>query len=49
MLLLLGSHSFGQQMGSTIERNDSNTPLHLLQPDYPVRYGEVTTSGIKKH
>ncbi|UPZ38266.1 glycoside hydrolase family 88 protein [Sphingobacterium sp. PCS056] len=48
LLLLLGSHSFGQQVGSTIESNDSNTPLHLLQPDYPVRYGEVTTSGIKK-
>src|SRR5690606_21335669 len=27
--------------------NDVNTPLHLLQPDYPVQYGETTAEDIK--
>ncbi len=27
--------------------NDVNTPLHLLQPDYPVFYGETTTETVK--
>ncbi|AXE19762.1 glycoside hydrolase family 88 protein [Runella rosea] len=27
--------------------NDSNTPLHLLQPDYPVPYGIVKTEEVK--
>lgn len=27
--------------------NDSNTPLHLLQPDYPVPYGIPKVEGIK--
>ena len=26
--------------------NDSNTPLHLLQPDYPVPYGIVKKENI---
>ena len=28
-------------------RNDSNTPLHLLQPDYPVPYGAPDTASVK--
>ncbi|MBL7816449.1 MAG: glycoside hydrolase family 88 protein [Saprospiraceae bacterium] len=28
--------------------NDSNTPLHLLQPDYPVPYGKVEIEDVKK-
>lgn len=28
--------------------NDSNTPLHLLQPDYQVGYGIVSAEDIKK-
>jgi rhamnogalacturonyl hydrolase YesR len=28
--------------------NDFNTPLHLLQPDYPVPYGPVTEQEIKE-
>lgn len=28
-------------------KNDSNTPLHLLQPDYKTPYGPLTTSEIK--
>ena len=27
---------------------DSNTPLHLLQPDYQVGYGIVSAEDIKK-
>lgn len=30
------------------KRNDSNTPLHALQPDYPVPYGAPTTDDVKK-
>src|SRR5690606_14905295 len=26
---------------------DANTPLHLLKPDYPVKYGETTLDSIK--
>jgi len=28
---------------------DTNTPLHLLKPDYPHPYGEATVEGIKRH
>lgn len=28
--------------------NDSNTPLHLLQPDYPTPYGIPTVSAVKE-
>ena len=28
--------------------NDVNTPLHLLQPDYPVQYGVPVKDSIKK-
>ena len=28
--------------------NDSNSPLHLLQPAYKVPYGELSTGAIKK-
>jgi len=27
--------------------NDSNTPLHFLQPSYPVPYGKLTVAGVK--
>ena len=30
------------------ELNDSNTPLHLLQPAYNVPYGELTTAEVKE-
>lgn len=33
-----------QQAG---EVNDSNTPLHLLKPDYKVPYGELTADEVK--
>ena len=28
--------------------NDSNTPLHLLKPDYPVPYGKVDIGDVTK-
>jgi unsaturated rhamnogalacturonyl hydrolase len=28
-------------------KNDVNTPLHLLQPDYPIPYGKTTPDAIK--
>ena len=33
---------------TTPKANDSTTPLHLLQPDYPVPYGKTTPADIKK-
>ncbi|WDF68291.1 glycoside hydrolase family 88 protein [Sphingobacterium oryzagri] len=45
LLALLGCQSGRQQ--KTVETTDANTPLHLLQPAYPVRYGETTTDSLK--
>jgi len=33
---------------SAEKKTDVNTPLHLLQPDYDVPYGQVTTDDISK-
>lgn len=44
-LLLQGFHSEAQR--NVTKANDSNTPLHLLQPDYPVPYGIVKKENIK--
>lgn len=40
-------------MGACVQQekevqNDSNTPLHLLQPDYNTPYGPLTTEEIKE-
>lgn len=32
---------------NVINANDSNTPLHLLKPDYPVPYGIVNAEEVK--
>lgn len=38
----------GPQKGETQAlANDVNTPLHLLQPDYPVQYGATTPDDVK--
>ena len=34
--------------GKEAVTNDVNTPLHLLQPDYPVQYGETTPEDVKE-
>jgi unsaturated rhamnogalacturonyl hydrolase len=31
-----------------VPRNDSNTPLHALQPDYKIPYGEIKGDDVKK-
>lgn len=43
-LLLVSSMTIGQVQHTG---NDVTTPLHLLKPDYPVRYGETKTQDIK--
>ena len=39
-ILCVGNLAFGQQ-------NDSNTPLHLLRPNYPIPYGIPKIEEIK--
>lgn len=43
-LLLVSSVTVGQVKHAG---NDVTTPLHLLKPDYPVRYGETKPQDIK--
>ncbi len=49
ILLIVISYSYsicyGQNTG--IKVTDTNTPLHALQPDYPVPYGPMKTEEIK--
>jgi len=33
---------------SNKDQKDGNTPLHMLQPDYPTRYGKTTLADIKQ-
>lgn len=42
--ILVGCNSTPQQKE---EINDSNTPLHLLKPEYKVPYGELTPDEVK--
>lgn len=43
----LVAHTAFAQRNET-KANDSNTPLHLLQPDYPVPYGKVEIADVTK-
>lgn len=43
--LLFSLSTFSQR--NVINANDSNTPLHLLQPDYPVPYGIPKVENVK--
>lgn len=43
---LLGSASGSFAQRNETRANDSNTPLHLLQPDYPVPYGIVKKENV---
>ena len=45
MILFAGTSVYAQKKKEVI--NDSNAPLHLLQPDYKVPYGVLTTEQIK--
>lgn len=44
LLLLAGTGANAQKKKEVL--NDSNTPLHLLQPAYKVPYGMLTTEEI---
>ena len=46
LLLLLSSFSLVFAQKNVTKANDSNTPLHLITPDYPVPYGIVKTEEI---
>lgn len=43
-LLLIGNNSYGQKRETAI--NDSNAPLHLLQPSYKTPYGILTIDEV---
>ncbi|GAB3880708.1 glycoside hydrolase family 88/105 protein [Spirosoma agri] len=44
--LVASSLAFGQT--TPLKANDSTTPLHLLQPDYPVPYGQPRVEEVTK-
>ena len=46
LLLSMASPGMAQKKKAAI--NDSNTPLHLLQPDYETPYGALSIDEIKK-
>ncbi len=45
-ILMLGTIPAGAQKKKEVA-NDSNTPLHLLQPNYKTPYGELTPAQVK--
>jgi unsaturated rhamnogalacturonyl hydrolase len=45
--LLVFTQNLNAQRNET-KANDSNTPLHLLKPDYPVPYGKVEIESVTK-
>ena len=51
MVMAMSFSLIGTAYGQTAnnkEVTDTNTPLHLLQPDYPVPYGLVQKEDVKK-
>lgn len=46
--LMLGSSTAAFAQKNVTKSNDSNTPLHLIQPDYPVPYGVVKAEDVSK-
>jgi rhamnogalacturonyl hydrolase YesR len=46
LLVIMPGRAFPQVAAS--RANDSNTPLHLLQPNYPVPYGPTSVQQITK-
>ena len=47
-ILLAGACTPKQPAGEPeVVQNDSNTPLHLLQPDYKIPYGVPTKESVK--
>jgi unsaturated rhamnogalacturonyl hydrolase len=47
LTLLIFTKTLNAQRNET-KANDSNTPLHLLKPDYPVPYGKVEIESVTK-
>ena len=51
-LTLMGAFLLAATSGTMAQKqqvaNDSNTPLHLLQPDYKVPYGVQTAEEVKR-
>ncbi len=45
VLVVLATNAHSQR--NVTNANDSNTPLHLLKPDYPVKYGIPKIENIK--
>ena len=47
LLLLAGIVGFANAQTTTPKRTDSNTPLHAMQPDYPVPYTPPSVTAVK--
>lgn len=48
-ILTLASSCGNSQKNAEVEEiNDSKTPLHLLQPDYRIPYGELSADSVKE-
>ncbi len=47
LMFVVGVFGFNAIIAQTKTGNDVNTPLHLLQPDYPVPYGVPKKEDIK--
>jgi unsaturated rhamnogalacturonyl hydrolase len=45
-LMFIGAQTLPAQV--TVPKNDTNTPLHELKPDYRVPYGSTTSQDVKK-
>jgi unsaturated rhamnogalacturonyl hydrolase len=45
LLLFFAAQTHAQR--NETKANDSNTPLHLLKPDYPVPYGKIEIEAVK--
>lgn len=44
---LFASSPICAQINTDKNQKDGNTPLHMLQPDYPTQYGKTTPADIK--
>jgi unsaturated rhamnogalacturonyl hydrolase len=47
-ILFLAAASVAKAQTPTPKRTDSNTPLHALQPDYPVPYAPPSAASVKQ-
>ena len=46
-ILLAAACAPKQPVDEPVVQNDSNTPLHLLQPDYKIPYGVPARDAVK--